>query len=171
LTGRAVRQWLSKQMARLRRLGRALSGHEEDRIRVVHGIVLRLPIPYATKQRVLRWCMDGILESPRTDLRTQMRVAQADWNARGERRLNGLFSTDEVLEVPPSQSPVVTFILVTKEKAHLTLLSLESVLLFADVPYELIVVDNGSTDSTLAPSCASGTGTCPGNVMAAVLRT
>ena len=150
MTDHTARQWVAKQIARLRTLRRALyGGHEDDRMRVVHGIVRRLPIPIQTKQKVLDWCMVWILDRQKSAARL-MQKAQADWNARGQRRLNRLLSSNEVLEVPPTKSPVMTFILVTKEKAHLTVLSLESVVKFADVPYELIVVDNASADSTLA---------------------
>jgi GT2 family glycosyltransferase/glycosyltransferase involved in cell wall biosynthesis len=151
VTDHAAKQWAAKQIARSRTLRRALyGGHEEDRVRVVHGIVRRLPIPVETKQKVLDWCIGWILDRQKSAARAGMQKAQADWNARGQRRLNRLLSSDEVLEVPPTKSPVMTFISVAKEKAHLTVLSLESVIKFADVTYELIVVDNASADSTLA---------------------
>src|ERR1035438_1662229 len=125
------------------------SGHGEDRIRVVHGFVRRLPISARTKHRFLTWFMTRIRDGQKFALRAQMQKAQSEWNARGQRRLNELLSSDEVLEVRSAPSPVLTFIVVTKEKAHLTVLSLESVLKFADVPYELVVVDNASVDDTL----------------------
>ncbi len=150
MTDHTARQWAAKQMARSRTLWRALyRGHEEDRVRVVHGMVRRLLFAVQTKQKILDWCMGWILDRQKSAARARMQKAQADWNARGQRRLNALLSSNETLEVPPTQSPVMTFILVTREKAHLTVLSLESVIKFADVPYELIVVDNASADSTL----------------------
>jgi hypothetical protein len=141
LTDHIVGRWAAKQIARSRSLRRALfGGHEEDRVRVVHGIVRRLPIPAQTKQKVLDRCMGRILDRQKSAARARMQKAQADWNARGQRRLNQLLSSNDVLEMPPTKSPVMTFILVAKKKAHLTVLSLESVIKFADVPYELIVV-------------------------------
>jgi glycosyltransferase involved in cell wall biosynthesis len=61
--------------------------------------------------------------------------------------LKELLAGNEALEIPACSSPKVTFIIVAMNKAHLTLLTIESALQFADVPYELVVVDNGSTDS------------------------
>jgi GT2 family glycosyltransferase/glycosyltransferase involved in cell wall biosynthesis len=55
---------------------------------------------------------------------------------------------DEIVTVPESGTPKVSFILVTRNKAHLTILSIDSVVHSAPSPYEVIVVDNGSTDST-----------------------
>jgi len=68
-------------------------------------------------------------------------------DAKGHKRLKELLAGNETLEIPPCGSPTLTFIIVAKNKAHLTLLTIESVLQFADVPYELVIVDNGSTDS------------------------
>jgi O-antigen biosynthesis protein len=150
LTRRTATQWMAKQMSRSRTLWRALVGSgEEDRLRVVRFVVFRLPVSSATKQRILDWCMQRILDRKKSAQRAQMQQAQSDWNARGQRRLAELLSSQENLEVPPAPSPVVTFILVTKEKAHLTVLSVESILQFAGVPFEVIVVDNASADSTL----------------------
>jgi len=151
LTAQNVRKWFARQTARLRTLRRALSqGHDEDKYKVIQFVVSRLPIAETTKRDILSWCLSSWLDRQRRTLRSQMLRAQSDWDAKGHRRLEKLLRGDEILEVPASNEPQVSFILVTRNKAHLTVLSLESILQFADVPYELIVVDNGSTDSTLA---------------------
>ena len=151
MTAQNVRKWFARQTARLRTLRRALSqGHDEDKYKVIQFVVSRLPIAETTKRDILSWCLSSWLDRQRRTLRSQMLRAQSDWDAKGHRRLEKLLRGDEILEVPASNEPQVSFILVTRNKAHLTVLSLESILQFADVPYELIVVDNGSTDSTLA---------------------
>ena len=150
LTLQKVRKWIARQGARWHTLRRAISkGHEEDKYRVLQAVVSRLPIPDTTKRKVLRWSASLLLDEQRSNLRSQLR-AQSEWNAKGHKRLKLLFASDETLEIPASDAPNLSFILVTHNKAHLTVLSLESVLQFASVSYELIVVDNASTDATLA---------------------
>lgn len=150
LTVQMVRKWIARQIARWHTLLRALSkGDEEDKYKVIQAIVSRLPIADTTKRNVLRWSSSRLLDEKRSDLRSQLR-AQSEWDAKGHRRLKQLLARDETLEVRASDAPKISFILVTHHKAHLTVLSLESVLQFADLPYELIVVDNASSDSTLA---------------------
>jgi GT2 family glycosyltransferase/glycosyltransferase involved in cell wall biosynthesis len=53
------------------------------------------------------------------------------------------------LTLPPAVSPVVSIILVLFNKAEYTYQCLETIKSHADVPYEVIIVDNGSTDSTV----------------------
>jgi GT2 family glycosyltransferase len=144
------RRWIAKQVARLGTLRRALrAGNTEDRYRVARFIVARLPITDTTRRNVLSWISSRLLDRKRRSARAQIESAQSEWNANGRRRLEQLFSGREGLVVPESDAPLVSFILVTKNKAHLSVLSLESVIRFALPPYELIVVDNASTDSTL----------------------
>lgn len=152
MTDQNVRRWFARQVARSRTVWRALSkGQDEDKYRVIQFVVSRLPISETTRRKILSWCLSSLLDREQRTLRSQLKRAQSDWDTKGHRRLTKLLRGDETLTVPESSGPlVVSFILVTRNKAHLTVLSLESVLRFADVPYELIVVDNGSTDSTLA---------------------
>ena len=63
-------------------------------------------------------------------------------------RLRQLLQGGEQLACPAVENPTVSFIVVLHNRAHLSLLSLESVLANANVSYELIVVDNASTDET-----------------------
>ncbi len=58
-----------------------------------------------------------------------------------------LISTDQLL-FPETESPRISIVLVFYQQAHLSYLCLLSLLDFADVSYELIIVDNNSTDGT-----------------------
>jgi GT2 family glycosyltransferase/glycosyltransferase involved in cell wall biosynthesis len=73
---------------------------------------------------------------------------RAAWDRYGQERLTEFLAKSDHLEFPSCEQPSLSVILVLFNKAHLTLLSLESILANAEVPYELILVDNGSTDST-----------------------
>ena len=147
MTDQTARKWIAKQIGRLRTLRRAFSrGNEEARYKVILGIVSRLPVTDTTKQRILAWCLSHFLNRQRDTLKSQLKRAQSAWDAKGHKRLKELLAGNETLEIPTCSSPTLTFIIVAKNKAHLTLLTIESVLQFADVPYELVIVDNGSTD-------------------------
>lgn len=52
------------------------------------------------------------------------------------------------LAFPQSESPLVSIILILYNKAELTYLTLESIMAYLNVPYEVIIVDNGSKDFT-----------------------
>jgi len=146
LTDQNARKWIAKQIGRLRTLRRAFSkGNQEHRYKVILGIVSRLPVADTTKQKILAWCLSHFLQQGTPKL--QLKRAQSAWDAKGHKRLKELLAGNETLEIPACTSPTLTFIIVAMNKAHLTLLTIESVLQFADVPYELVVVDNGSTDS------------------------
>jgi len=151
LTEPKPRQWLTKSIARIRTLWRGLTfGGEEDQLKVVYGIVRRLPIGEETKQKLLSRGVSWVLDRQVTARRTRIQEAQAVRDSEGKLRLDQVLSGNEMFRIPTPETTLVTFILVVKDKAHLTVLSLESVLKFADVPYELVVVDNGSSDATLA---------------------
>lgn len=53
-----------------------------------------------------------------------------------------------VMRFPEYPDPAVSIIILTYNKAEHTHACLESILAHSDIPYEVIVVDNGSTDST-----------------------
>ena len=145
-----IGQWVAKQIARMGTLRRAFRrDNTEDQYRVARFIVARLSISDTTRRNVLSWISNRLLDRNRRFARAQIERAQSEWDRKGRRRLEQLLSGPENLVLPESDAPVVSFILVTKNKAHLTVLSLESVIRFAPPPYELIVVDNGSIDSTL----------------------
>lgn len=54
----------------------------------------------------------------------------------------------EQLQFSRPETPQVSIVLVFYQQAHLSYLCLQSLLEFADVSYELIIVDNNSTDET-----------------------
>ena len=145
-----IGQWIAKQIARLSTVRRAFRrDNKEDQYRVARFIVARLPISDTTKRSLLSWISSRLLDRSRNSARAQIALAQSKWNATGNRRLKEVLNGRENLVVLESDAPLISFILVTRNKAHLSVLSLESVIRFALPPYEVIIVDNGSTDSTL----------------------
>jgi GT2 family glycosyltransferase len=132
-------------------LWRAISlGREEDQLKVVYGTVLRLPVSEQTRQKLLRRGISWVLDRRSGEQHGSMQEAHALWHARGKLELDRLLSSNELIQIPSSGPPLVTFVVVVRDKAHLSFLSLESISQFADVPYELIVVDNASADATAA---------------------
>ena len=59
-----------------------------------------------------------------------------------------LSETESRLVFPNYKTPVVSIIILTFNKSSYTYQCLISILKYSDVPYEVIIVDNGSTDST-----------------------
>lgn len=57
-------------------------------------------------------------------------------------------TSSEKLKFPQTDEPRISIVLVFYQQAHLSYLCLQSLLEFADVSYELIIVDNNSTDET-----------------------
>ncbi|WCK56183.1 glycosyltransferase [Aneurinibacillus sp. Ricciae_BoGa-3] len=56
--------------------------------------------------------------------------------------------TNSLLTFPHYEKPFISIIIVLHNKADYTYRCLQSILDYADVPFELIIVDNASTDST-----------------------
>ena len=71
-----------------------------------------------------------------------------DWDREGRDRLHAILASEEVVEIPRAVEPPASIVMVLHNKAHLSLLSIESLLAHADVPFELILVDNASQDET-----------------------
>ena len=146
-----AKDFLARQIARWHTVLRALrEGNEEDRYRVLRFVTLRLPLPNSAKHSVMTWGLNHLVDRQRRSPRSHLLSAQRNWDAEGNKRLQQLLAADRGLECPATGSPKVSFILVLHNKAHLSLLSIESVLRFGDLSYELIIVDNGSTDRTSA---------------------
>lgn len=57
-------------------------------------------------------------------------------------------SSSERLLFPKEELPQISIVLVFYNQAHLSLLCLRSILQYADVPYQLIIIDNNSSDET-----------------------
>ena len=57
-------------------------------------------------------------------------------------------ASKEQLQFPQTKAPRISIVLVFYQQAHLSFLCMQSLLEFADVSYELIIVDNNSTDET-----------------------
>ena len=74
--------------------------------------------------------------------------AQKEWDSSGQAHLRALLASDSRICIPAATDPVVSIILVLHNKAHLSLLSIESIVANADVSFELIIIDNASTDDT-----------------------
>ncbi len=71
---------------------------------------------------------------------------QEEWDEYGRNRLNALLSSTKELIFQFPESPELSIILALHSKAHLSLLCLESLLANADCNYELIIIDNNSTE-------------------------
>ena len=140
---------MRRQKKRVRTLIRAFRpGNVDDRYRVVQGVCTRLPLPVRARQRVCSWCLDRIVGRTWSARPADVRPAQKAWDKQGRARLRQLLQAGEQLACPATEHPTVSFIVVLHDRAHLSLLSLESVIANADASYELIVVDNASTDET-----------------------
>ena len=74
--------------------------------------------------------------------------AQQAWNNYGHNQLHNLLSNNRRISCNSVQNPTLSVILVLHNKAHLSLLAIDSIRENADVSYELIVIDNGSSDET-----------------------
>ena len=136
-----------QQKRRARTLINALHPENvEDRYRAVLGVCMRLPLPVRAKHRVWSWCLDHIVARNWSARPADVRPAQKKWDQQGRARLRQLLQGGEQLVCPVVENPTVSFVVVLHNQAHLSLLSLESVLANANVSYELIVVDNASTD-------------------------
>ena len=74
--------------------------------------------------------------------------AQKEWDDLGRSRLQQLLQSADRVVFPATDSPTVSIILVFYNKAHLSLLCLDSILEHADVPYDVVIVNNNSSDQT-----------------------
>jgi GT2 family glycosyltransferase len=70
------------------------------------------------------------------------------WDVAGSARLAALLEGKTKLAFPYATECRISIVVVLYGKAHLGLLCIESILRNADVPYELILVDNNSMDRT-----------------------
>jgi GT2 family glycosyltransferase len=80
--------------------------------------------------------------------RQSVAEAQKEWDNLGYSRLQQLLQSDDRVVFPAPESPAVSIILVFYNKAHLSLLCLDSILANADASYEVVIVNNCSSDET-----------------------
>jgi GT2 family glycosyltransferase len=80
--------------------------------------------------------------------RQSVAEAQKEWDNLGHSRLQQLLQSDNRVVFPAAESPAVSIILVFYNKAHLSLLCLDSILANADASYEVVIVNNCSSDET-----------------------
>lgn len=72
------------------------------------------------------------------------------WDDCGRSLLASILAKQHRLRFPKPSKPTISVIVVLRNKVHLSVLCLCSLLLETNVDYELIVVDNGSSDETSA---------------------
>ena len=74
--------------------------------------------------------------------------AQKKWDDLGRSRLQQLLHSEDRVAFAATENPSISIILVFYNKAHLSLLCLDSIIDNADVPYEVVIVNNCSSDET-----------------------
>jgi GT2 family glycosyltransferase/glycosyltransferase involved in cell wall biosynthesis len=136
---------MQRQGRRARVLVKAFRGGVEERLFVRSGIVRRLPFSAATKQRLWLWMVSRTYGRSNP---VNVPAGQKSWDQAGRSHLQQLLSSDERIAFPKVDHPALSIILVFYNKAHLSVLGLESIAANADVAYEVVIVDNGSTDDT-----------------------
>lgn len=62
--------------------------------------------------------------------------------------LNDFLENSEPLRFPVEEKARISIVLVFYNQVHLSLLCLKSILQYADAPYQLIIIDNNSSDAT-----------------------
>lgn len=70
------------------------------------------------------------------------------WDEAGNALLRQTLSGGVPLNIPSVERPLISFIIVLLNRANLTCLCLQSIVNSCDLPYEIILVDNNSTDET-----------------------
>jgi GT2 family glycosyltransferase len=94
---------------------------------------------------------EGRMPSPAgeaANLKQSLAEAQKAWDNLGHNRLQQLLHSDDRVVFPATERPAVSIILVFYNKAHLSLLCLDFILDNADVSYEVVIVNNCSSDET-----------------------
>jgi O-antigen biosynthesis protein len=141
-------EFIAKQKQRIGTLRRSLQAKNiEDRTKLARAICNRLPLPERLRQSLFRFILANVIH--RSQLRRKaVKKAQEDWNASGEAKLARLLGGEETLTFAEERAPEVSFIVVLRDRAELSILTLESIQKHTDAGYELIIVDNASTDAT-----------------------
>jgi GT2 family glycosyltransferase len=71
-----------------------------------------------------------------------------EWDEVGRNTLADFLASEVNLNFPVLRHPELSIIIVLHNNAHLSFLCLKAVLMTTDVPYEVVIVDNASTDLT-----------------------
>lgn len=135
---------VSKLERRLSTFFRAFQpGNAEDRFKLIRFIVLRLPFSAERKQQAIQWASRQFGRRHKASA-AAIAAAQRQWSEKGHSRLKDLLGGASRIGLLKADNPLVSFLLILRNKPELSLLAIESVAEFAGVPYELILVDNGS---------------------------
>lgn len=120
-------------------------------LRALRGM-LKSPMAPPIAEPIGKSAGGGPGESEAPARKAANRDATADFKAafdrQAERALDAFLGNSEKLTVPAVESPVLSVLLVFYNQAHLSLLCLCTLLEHADIPFELIIVDNASSDRT-----------------------
>jgi GT2 family glycosyltransferase len=73
---------------------------------------------------------------------------KAGYDRKAQQTLESFLQSGDRLSFTKQDQPTISIILVLYNQAHLSLLCLQSLIAYGDVPFELIIVDNGSSDSS-----------------------
>ena len=142
---RTATSWAQRQARRVHVLVKAFKGGVEERLFVRRAIIGRLPLPAASKQRLWLWTVSRTYG---TSNPVKVPAGQRSWDEAGRDRLRQLLSSDQRIAFHRVEHPKLSLVLVCYNKAHLSILCLASIAANADVSYEVVIVDNGSTDET-----------------------
>lgn len=108
--------------------------------------VIRIALTRASRLRFLRRFQLPILEFPRpTD---DLSKAKQAVRARAEAELSAFLDGSERLRLPDAVSPAVSILLVLFNQAAMTLACLRAIASKVDMPAEVVIVDNASSDWT-----------------------
>jgi GT2 family glycosyltransferase len=88
------------------------------------------------------------LEPSQSSAESFVTAGKDAWDQTGGRRLQDFLASDRRLSFPVPAQPAVSIVIALYNKANLGILCFESLLQNAGDDYELILVDNGSTDDT-----------------------
>jgi len=80
--------------------------------------------------------------------RPESAQAKAAFDREARQTLAGFLASGKKLSVPAAETPALSVLLVFFNQAQLSLLCLQALIENADVPFELIIVDNASSDET-----------------------
>ena len=82
------------------------------------------------------------------EITTQIDNDKSKYEDKARRALDALLASSERLTFPKPKNVNLSIIIVFYNQAHLSLLCLKSMLRHADVEYEVVIIDNSSTDRT-----------------------